>query len=437
MRKMKDSGIDWIGEIPKEWKVGKVKDVFIRKNEKAKQENPVVLSLARSGVKIRDITKGEGQLAKNYSNYNPVEKGDFLLNPMDLYSGANCSTSEVNGVISPAYINLRAKEDNNSKYYDYYFKTQYWAMALFAHGKGVSFENRWTLGVDAVMNYYIPVPKGREQDKISKFLDKKITEIDNVIEKTKETIEDYKVYKQAIIKKAVTKGLNENAEMKDSGIEWIGEIPKHWNIQKMSKICSIVTDYVASGSFASLAENVIYLDEPNYARLIRTMDVSGKYDEVRPVYIDKNSYDFLKNSNLFGGEIILPNIGASVGDVYIIPKLYERMSLAPNSIMIKTKYNDKYYYYTFLCDVAKKSLLRISASTAQPKFNKTDFKEIKNLVPTRDEQDEIVQYLDKKCIEIDKLIKSKDKIIEELEQYKKSLIYEYVTGKKEVKEDIK
>lgn len=437
MRKMKDSGIDWIGEIPKEWKVGKVKDVFIRKNEKAKQENPVVLSLARSGVKIRDITKGEGQLAENYSNYNPVEKGDFLLNPMDLYSGANCSTSEVNGVISPAYINLRAKEDNNSKYYDYYFKTQYWAMALFAHGKGVSFENRWTLGVDAVMNYYIPVPKGREQDKISKFLDKKITEIDNVIKKTKETIEDYKVYKQAIIKKAVTKGLNENAEMKDSGIEWIGEIPKHWNIQKMSKICSIVTDYVASGSFASLAENVIYLDEPNYARLIRTMDVSGKYDEVRPVYIDKNSYDFLKNSNLFGGEIILPNIGASVGDVYIIPKLYERMSLAPNSIMIKTKYNDKYYYYTFLCDVAKKSLLRISASTAQPKFNKTDFKEIKNLVPTRDEQDEIVQYLDKKCIEIDKLIKSKDKIIEELEQYKKSLIYEYVTGKKEVKEDIK
>ena len=248
MRKMKDSGIDWIGEIPEEWKVGKVKDVFIRKNEKANQENPVVLSLARSGVKIRDITKGEGQLAENYSNYNPVEKGDFLLNPMDLYSGANCSTSEVNGVISPAYINLRAKEDNNSKYYDYYFKTQYWAMALFAHGKGVSFENRWTLGVDTVMNYYIPVPKGNEQDKISKFLDKKITEIDNVIEKTRQTIEDYKQYKQAIISKAVTKGVNKNCEMKKSGVMWIGNIPKHWKISKFKYKTDIIMGQSPNGN---------------------------------------------------------------------------------------------------------------------------------------------------------------------------------------------
>ncbi len=136
-RQMKDSGVEWIGEIPENWKIGRVKNGFVRKNEKAKQDNPRILSLARSGVKIRDISTGEGQIAESYYNYNPVEVGDLLLNPMDLYSGANCSVSKTSGVISPAYLNLRAKEEFDSRYYDYYFKTQYWTMILFAHGESV------------------------------------------------------------------------------------------------------------------------------------------------------------------------------------------------------------------------------------------------------------------------------------------------------------
>ena len=101
-REMKHSGIEWIGEIPKEWKIGQVKQCFTRKNEKAQQDNPTVLSLARSGVKVRDISTNEGQIAESYYNYNPVEPDDLLINPMDLYSGANCSISNVYGVISPA-----------------------------------------------------------------------------------------------------------------------------------------------------------------------------------------------------------------------------------------------------------------------------------------------------------------------------------------------
>ena len=143
-REMVNSGIPWIGEIPKDWEIRKVKDVFIRKNEKAHQENPVILSLARSGIKVRDISTNEGQLAESYFDYNPVEPFDLLINPMDLYSGANCSMSSVTGVISPAYVNLRAKGDISPRYYDYYFKTQYWSMAFFAHGKGVSFDSEET-----------------------------------------------------------------------------------------------------------------------------------------------------------------------------------------------------------------------------------------------------------------------------------------------------
>lgn len=234
-REMKDSGVEWIGEIPREWEVGKVKNCFVRKNEKAKQENPIILSLARSGVKIRDISTGEGQIAESYFNYNPVEKGDLLINPMDLYSGANCSVSKVCGVISPAYINLKSINGNNSTYYDYYFKTQYWSMVFFAHGKGVSFDNRWTLNTETLFNYFIPIPPLEEQEKIANYLDKKVSDIDLIIEKTKATIEDYKKYKHSIITEAVTKGINPNVEMKDSGIEWIGEIPREWEVKKLSE----------------------------------------------------------------------------------------------------------------------------------------------------------------------------------------------------------
>ena len=112
-RTMKDTGIPWVGSIPQNWKLGRVKQGFFRKKAEAHEENPVVLSLARAGVKVRDISNNEGQLAESYYNYNPVVPGDLLLNPMDLYSGANCSISKVSGVISPAYINLGAKKGFN------------------------------------------------------------------------------------------------------------------------------------------------------------------------------------------------------------------------------------------------------------------------------------------------------------------------------------
>ena len=195
-REMKNSGVEWIGNIPSEWRIGRVKNAFTRKNEKAHQEEPTILSLARSGVKIRDLSTGEGQIAESYYNYNPVEPFDLLLNPMDLYSGANCSISKVYGVISPAYINLKANKNYYPVFYDYYFKTQYWAMAFFAHGKGVSYDNRWTLSTETMMNYYIPVPSLHEQKRIADFLDSKVTQIDKIISETKASIENYKEYKQ-------------------------------------------------------------------------------------------------------------------------------------------------------------------------------------------------------------------------------------------------
>lgn len=217
-----------------------------------------------------------------------------------------------------------------------------------------------------------------------------------------------------------------NRIMKYSGIHWIGDIPKNWNVCKLSKICIKITDYVANGSFADLAKNVSYLDYPDYAMLIRTIDISQKRDNVKPIFIDKNAYQFLKKSNLYGGEIILPNIGA-VGDVYLVPNIYSKMSLAPNLIMIKTNEYDKYYYYLFLSKSGRNMLLELSQSTAQAKFNKTNLKNLKIIVPSIVEQKLIADYLDNKCSEIDKLKEDLTKQIEILKEYKQSVITETVT----------
>lgn len=424
MREMKDSGIDWIGKIPKEWKIEKVKDIFIRKNEKAKQKRPVVLSLARSGIKIRDVTKGEGQLAEDYSNYNPVEKGDFLLNPMDLYSGANCGVSEVEGVISPAYINLKAKEDNNSKYYDYYFKTQYWTMALFAHGKGVSFDNRWTLGLDAVMNYYIPVPQGGEQDKISKFLDKKITEIDNVIEKTKQTIDDYKLYKQTIITKAVTKGLDEKVEMKDSGIKWIGKVPLTWKVERIKDIASLKTGTTPNTSNQEWFDGDLNWFTPGdfhedyvMKKSARKLSLKAKEENVATIIPEDTT--------------LIIGIGGTAGKIGYVEE--ECSCNQQITAIISNKVYNKYIMYWMIANT--KFLKETALYTTLPIINNDTLGKYIFLNPKNiDEEIMIVNYLDKKCNELDVLIKSKENLITELENYKKSLIYEYVTGKKEVVE---
>lgn len=226
-------------------------------------------------------------------------------------------------------------------------------------------------------------------------------------------------------------------QMKDSGIEWIGEIPSSWHVMKMNMICSVVTDYVASGSFADLAQNVEYLDEPDYAMLVRTADISGKGHVSKPVYINQHAYNFLANSNLFGGEIILPNIGG-VGEAYLVPKLYEHMSLAPNSIMIKTRFCDKFYYYYFNSDAGSRPIIRISQSTAQAKFNKTDFKQIRAVVPPMEEQGKIAAFLDRCCAEIDAVIERTKATIEEYKKLKQEVITEAVTkgvrGKRKMKD---
>lgn len=417
-REMKNSGVEWIGNIPSEWRIGRVKNAFTRKNEKAHQEEPTILSLARSGVKIRDLSTGEGQIAESYYNYNPVEPFDLLLNPMDLYSGANCSISKVYGVISPAYINLKANKNYYPVFYDYYFKTQYWAMAFFAHGKWVSYDNRWTLSTETMMNYYIPVPSLHEQKRIADFLDSKVTQIDKIISETKASIENYKEYKQSVITEAVTKGLNKNVPMKDSGIEWIGEIPSEWKVHMLSQIF-----YQHKCKNKDLQENNLL--SLSYGKIKRkNIDVAGG---LLPESFD--NYNIIDVNDIVLRLTDLQNDHKSLR----VGIVKEKGIITSAYITLRSKENietDYFYYYLHTFDIHK-GFYGMGCGVRQS-LNFDELKKLKILYPSTKEQKSIVKFLDNKCAEIDNLILQKEKLITNLEEYKKSLIYEYVTGKKAV-----
>lgn len=184
-----------------------------------------------------------------------------------------------------------------------------------------------------------------------------------------------------------------------------GSLPGDWTVKKIGEYASIITDYVANGSFASLAQNVKYKSTPDYAVLIRLTDNNNGFNG-NFVYIDKHAYEFLAKSKLFGGEIIISNVGANVGTVFRCPFLDTNMSLAPNAIMLKTQGNDNFYYYWFLSRNGQHSLKSIVTGSAQPKFNKTNFRDLLVPVPPRAVQNKIADYLsniDKK-IELNKQI---------------------------------
>ena len=189
-----------------------------------------------------------------------------------------------------------------------------------------------------------------------------------------------------------------------------GKLPKGWSTEKIGEYASVITDYVANGSFAALAENVNYKSEPDYAVLIRLTDYNNNFNSDF-VYIDEHAYEFLSKSKLYGNEIIISNVGANVGTVFKCPKLQKKMSLAPNAIMLKTKGNDDFYYYWFTSRMGQHSLQSIVTGSAQPKFNKTNFKELLVPVPPLDVQEKIAEYL---C-NIDKKIELNKKINKNLE----------------------
>lgn len=432
MSKMKQNEVEWIGEIPDEWEVKKVKHSFVRKNEKAMQENPTVLSLARSGVKERDISNNEGQLAESYYNYNPVDVDDLLINPMDLYSGANCSISKVKDVISPAYINLRAKKNVAPVFNDYYFKVQYWMMAFFAHGNGVSFENRWTLNNETLQNYPIVAPSFETQQRIASYLDKKCNKIEETIQNQQQIIEKLKAYKQSLITEAVTgkikiqngKVCGKYENYKDSGVEYLGKIPSNWNIKRLRYIGKCQNGISKGGEFFGSGYPFVSYGDV-YNNLVLPETVSG---------LIESTPEEQENYSVKSGDIFFTRASETIEEVgftSVCLKTIENATFAGFVIRVRP-FTDElipdYSKYYFSSDAHRRFFVKEMNLVTRASLSQDLLKRLPVLIPSKEDQKEIADYLDKKCTAIDTAIEQKQKLTE----YKKSLIYECVTGKKEV-----
>lgn len=428
MREMKDSGFSWLGYIPDNWDIKKVKHCFYRKNEKAMQNDPVILSLARSGVKVRDISNNEGQMAESYFNYNPVDIDDLLLNPMDLYSGANCSISKVKGVISPAYVNLRALDGINPVFFDYYFKVQYWLMAFFSYGKGVSFDNRWTLNAETLMNYPVIVPSYAEQRKIADYLDDKCSKIDAIIAKQEKIIEKIKLYKSSLIMELVLGGLHADIHMKDSGYDFIGAVPSTWSVMRLRNIGTLQNGISKGGEFFGQGFPFV-----SYGDVYRNF----KLPESVPGLVDSTEEEREKYS-VREGDIFFTRTSETIEEVgfsCVCEKTIADATFAGFLIRVRPK-NDILYTgyakYYFRSNHLREYLVKEMNLVTRASLGQDLLKSMPVLIPPKEEQIEIANYLDQKCESIDKQVARREQLISKLTEYKKSLIYECVTGKKEI-----
>lgn len=419
MYEMKESGIEWIGQIPKHWEVTKIKKYFINKKQIAgiKSDNYERLALTLHGVVKRSKEDVEGLQPTDFSTYQIVNKDDLIFKLIDLQ---NISTSRVGlspytGIVSSAYIRLESCSDVSSNYAEYFFKMM-WYNKIFNYlgDSGV----RSSLNASELMNLLMIFPSLNEQKKISDFLDNKVTEIDNLIDDTKKLIDKYKEYKQSLITETVTKGLHSNVEMKDSVIEWIGQIPKHWKVRLVKELFYNVNHK----NIGVKEKNLLSL---SYGRII-PKDIY-KNDGLVPANF--NNYNIIKYDDIVLRLTDLQNDKKSLR----VGHTREKGIITSAYITLRPIYNYSTRYYYFLLhsyDICK--YFYGLGSGVRQSLTFEEVKKILILFPPLDEQEEIVKYLDDKCSQIDSIVEEKQSLIEKLEEYKKSLIYEYVTGKKQV-----
>lgn len=420
MSKMKVTSVPWLPEVAEDFFVGYVKQYFYVSKDLSDEGEPErVLKLARSGIVEKDVTTNEGQMAASYAGYNKVQVGDLLLNPMDLYSGANCNVSELNGVISPAYSNLRAKKPGTvvPKFYDYYFKSQYWLMAMFAHGKGVSFDNRWTLNNDSLRAYEIPVAPYSVQQRIVERIQSDEKKVDTLIANVQAQIEKLKAYKQSVITEVVTKGLDSTVPIKDSGVEWIGEIPSTWDTVRVKQLLRERKERSVEGK-----------EEP--------LSMSQKVGLVPTKMLDSipnMASSFVGAKLTYVNDLVFNKLKAHLG-VFSVSK-YDGLVSPDYAVYYSTGVVDlKYLEYLFKTPQCISEFRKRSTGIAAglTRLYTDGLFAIECPLPPKEEQQIIVSYVDEKCSQIDHLIGLKQSKIEKLEQYKRSLIYEYVTGKRDV-----
>lgn len=424
MREMKDSGIEWIGQIPKDWDVVPHKRVMHKVKKICEQySGEDIISLTMNGVIKRDLTAG-GKMPTSFDGYQYVKPNDLLLCLFDIDVTPRCvGVVKDYGVTSPAYSRFVMHDGYYNAYYDYLLR----AIdddKVFVH---LSKNLRSSLTESDFGAIKTCVPSLAEQKRIVTFLDAQCAEIDAVLEKTRASIEEYKKLKQAVITQAVTKGIRGDRPMKDSGIEWVGEIANEFAVYKFKYLLKTPMQYGANEAGITFDKTL-----PRYIR-ITDITSDGRLKQDNRLCIEDT---VAKPYILQDGDLLFARSGGTVGKSFLYKQSYGNAAFAGyliRAVVNRTIAVPEYvYYYTnsSIYDTWKNSIF--IQSTIQ-NIGADRYSNMPIIVPNNiEEQRSIVEYLNERCVGIDALIRKKQQYLTEIENYKKSLIYEYVTGKREV-----
>jgi type I restriction enzyme S subunit len=417
MREMKDSGIEWIGQIPNSWTVRRGKTLFVNtKYIPGKlSSNYDRLSLTLKGVLPRKKDDSDGLQPKDFDTYQLLRENELVFKLIDLQ---NVSTSRVGlahatGLVSPAYIVLHANEEILPAFAEKFYLMMWYREIFNSLGdNGV----RSSLNVSDLLNIPVCYPKIEEQIFLTNYLDTKCSEIDATAEDIQKEIDLLEEYKKSVITEAVTKGLNPDAEMKDSGVEWIGEIPKHWEIIRIGYILGEIDRRSITGMEESLSVSQVLGVVPS-----------------SQIAVPSTASTMVGQKIVEPGELVLNKLKAHLGVCFV--SNYKGL-VSPDYTVYKANEKVKsklleYVFHTASCIWEFKKYITGVGQGLSRLYTKDLFR-INVALPDMLEQQQIVSYLDSKCSEIDSLIADKKRQLDILADYKKSLIYEYVTGKKEV-----
>lgn len=417
MRIMKDSGIEWIGKIPADWNIVRIGTQYTERKRKVSDTEYPPLSVTMKGIVPQLATAAKTDA---HDDRKLVCKGDFAINSRSDRRGS-CGISAYDGSVSLINTILCPRDEMNPEYYDWLFHSTMFSDEFYKWGHGIV-DDLWTTNWQDMKRIFIPEPALEEQAKIAEQLNIICAEIDSVIAKTKETIEEYKKLKQSIITEAVTKGIRGDRPMKDSGIEWIGEIPAEW---KMSPL-----QYYVELNKSTLGE-----DTPT--------DYEFEYVEIGAVTLEKgiSEYQHYKFADapsrarrvVQPDDIIISTVRTYLKAIAIVPDKENVIVSTGFAVLTPKNICISYLGFALKSEYFVHMVSANSVGISYPAINSSDLVKFKIAIPSRTEQEEIANYLDKKCTEMDKLIAKKTALLEEMESYKKSVIYEYVTGKKEVK----
>ena len=424
-RKMKDSGIEWIGEIPEGWRLEQIGQLYTERKQKVSDRDFPPLSVTMKGILPQLSTAAKTDA---HDDRKLVKKGDFAINSRSDRRGS-CGISPFDGSVSLINTILCPRNQMNPSYYNWLFHTTLFSDEFYRWGHGIV-DDLWTTNWQDMKKISVPVPELPEQTAIVAYLDRQCAHIDNIIEKTKASIEEYKKLKQAVITKAVTKGVRGDRPMKDSGIEWIGEIPEEWEILKVRYIGTLQNG-ISKGSeffgdgFPFVSYGDIY---KNYSLPSEVSGLVQTSDDERNLYsVQKGDIFFTRTSET------IEEVGFSSVCFKTIPNAtFAGFVIRLRPYKVNESVLTEYAKYYFRGEQIRRYLVKEMNLVTRASLGQGLLNAMTVLIPQKQEQQEIAAYLDKKCAEIDAIIAKKQQFITEMENYKKSMIYEYVTGKKEV-----